>query len=375
MTDRNIRRSALIGLIVTGALVFATVSIGGLNIFKRRYTVNADFASAAGITSGDPVRVAGVEVGSVGGVQRLPGQRAVRVSLEVSRGTWLAHGTRASIRLRTLLGSRYVSLDTPSTGRKLAAGTVIPRSRTEVPVELDQMLDALDKVAKPFDVNALNRLVGTFARGLDGHTTQLNTMLHDLAGLSATLADRKNDIDRLIAAGAKLSTAVDDRRQALGSSIDNFASVLDTLATRRQALSDLVTGVKGLTDRLTPLLAANQGTLDSTLTNLVETVHVVVQQRQRLDLALGNFPEFARRLINVTSDGSFINVYYVGSIPGPYLADPIDLGDAHSGDPGKDGGLPRIWIQPPVTYPDANVGGVQVQGGDDSPPPPQGDKR
>src|SRR3954451_4412986 len=127
------------------------MSIGGLKIFERKYTVKADFASASGIGSGDPVRVAGVEVGQVAGVERLPRQRAVRVSMKVSKKTWLAQGTRASIRLRTLLGSRFIRLDTPSTGRKLAAGSLIPVSRTEVPVELAQTLDALNHVAQPFD--------------------------------------------------------------------------------------------------------------------------------------------------------------------------------------------------------------------------------
>ena len=373
MTDRNVRRSAIIGLVITAVLVAATMSIGGLHIFERRYTLQADFASASGINGGDPVRVAGVEVGQVTGVERLPERRAVRVSMKVSKKTWLATGTRASIRLRTLLGSRYISLDTPSTGRKLAAGALIPASRTEVPVELDQTLDALNHVAQPFDVNALNQLVNAFAKGLDGHAPQLNTMLHDLATLSGAMASRTGDIDRLIAATQKLSTAVDDRRQALGAGIDNFAAILDTLSARRQQLVELVTGVKGLSERLTPLLAKNQGTLDTTLTDLITTVGVLDKQRQRLDLALGNFPEFARRLISITSDGSFINIYYVGTIPGPYLADPVDLGDAHSGDPGKDGGLPRIWVQPPATYPSADAGGVQVKGGNDTPPPPEGD--
>src|SRR5437868_15326660 len=101
MTDRGIRRSAFTGLAITGVLVFLTASIGGLNIFKRKYAIAAEFSQASGISSGDPVRVAGVEVGSVGKVERLSGQRMVRVSLSINKGTWLADGTRASIRLRT----------------------------------------------------------------------------------------------------------------------------------------------------------------------------------------------------------------------------------------------------------------------------------
>lgn len=370
MTDRHIRRSAIIGIAVTTVLVFVTMSIGGLHLFARSYSISADFASASGIQSGDPVRVAGVEVGSVTKVERVERTTNVRATLKVNKGTWLADGTRASIRLRTLLGSRFVSLDTPATGRKLAAGARIPVDRTEVPVELDQTLDALSHVAKPFDVQSFNELVGAFAGGLDGHAQQLNAMLGDLARLSGVMAAKKGDIDTLIAATAKLSTAVDDRREALGTSVDSFAQILGTLAARRQQLTDLVGAVHALSDRLTPLLAKNQGTVDHALSDLVTTVGVLDQQKDRLDVALGNLPEFARRLVKVSDDGSFINVYFVGTIPGPYLADPVDLGDAHSNEPGRDGGLPRIWAQPPVSAPDENVGGTEVRGDDEQPPPP-----
>jgi phospholipid/cholesterol/gamma-HCH transport system substrate-binding protein len=372
MTDRHIRRSAIVGIAVTSILVFLTMSIGGLHVFARSYSIKAEFASASGIQSGDPVRVAGVEVGSVTKVERVERTTNVRATLKLDKGTWLADGTRASIRLRTLLGSRFVSLDTPSTGRRLAAGTIIPVDRTEIPVELDQTLDALSHVAKPFDVRSFNALVGAFAGGLDGHAQQLNAMLGDLAHLSDVMAAKQGDIDTLIAATAKLSTAVDDRREALGTSIDSFAQILGTLAARRQQLSDLVSAVHTLSDRLTPLLAKSQGTVDHALSDLVTTVGVLDEQKDRLDLALGNLPEFARRLVKVSDDGSFVNVYFVGTIPGPYVADPVDLGDAHSNEPGHDGGFPRIWAQPPAQVPNEDVGGTEVRGDDEQPPPPSG---
>ena len=363
MTDRNLRRSAVIGLVVTTVLVVLTMSIGGLHIFERTYSVRADFDSASGIAAGDPVRVAGVEVGSVSKVERLARDKAVRLTLKVDKSTWLGQGTRAAIRLRTLLGSRYVALDTPSTGRRLPADTLIPRDRTQTPVELDETLDALNRVAQPFDVDSFNRLVAAFAAGLEGHAPQLNSMLHDLATLSGTLAERREDIDRLVAATEKLGTAIDFRRDSLGTGIDNFAAILSTLAGRRAELTGLVSAVRGLSDRLTPLLDRNQGTIGQALTDLVTTVGVLDRQKDRLDLALGNLPEFARRLIKVTDDGSFINVYYVGTIPGPYLADPADLGE---------GGLPTLWVDPPASAPDANAGGTEIDGDDESPEPPSG---
>jgi phospholipid/cholesterol/gamma-HCH transport system substrate-binding protein len=370
VTDHHLRRTAVIGLVVTGALVFLTMSIGGLHVFQRHTTVTADFVSASGISAGDPVRVAGVEVGTVHRVERLVRRGLVRVTMHVDDGTWLARGTRASIRLRTLLGSRFVSLDTPAGGRPLSSGSVIPATRTQVPVELDETLDALSHVARPFDVSSFNRLVDAFASGLEGHGDELNAMLADLADLSDVVVSKRGDIDRLLAATERLSVAVDARRDELGTSIDSFAAILGTLADRRQQLTGLVGAVRGLSDRLTPLLAENQATVDAGLDDLLTTVRVLDRQRARLDLALGNLPEFARRLVKVTDDGSFINVYFVGTIPGPYLADPVDLGSADSNEPGRDGGLPRLWVDPPTSAPNGEVGGTEVRGDDESPPPP-----
>lgn len=370
MTDRNLRVSALVGFGVTLALVVVTFSIGGLHIFERTYTLSAVFASADEVTSGDPVRVAGVDVGSVTSVARRPD--GVGMKLRIRRNVGLSQATRASIRLRTLLGKKFVDLVDPGTGPVLKAGFTIPRARTTSATEVDTLLNAAKPVVQHVDVDSFNRMARSFDLALNGRAPELRTLLAGLDNLAGRLAERKDDIDRLIAATSVLSQAVDSRQGALTASIDNFAVVLDTLAARRAELSGLVSGVKGLSAQLTPLLKRNSTTIDTIVNDVLETATLLDSKRERLDLALDQLPDVVDALYRVTNQGSWVNVYIVGIGATPYLSNPVNLGDADGLEPGRDGGLPRLWLQPPAQLPSADAAGVTVDSGDHSPPRPSG---
>ena len=137
MTEHNIRRSAVVGLAVTLVLILMAWAVGGLKIFHRTYSVGAVFADASDVGTGDPVRVAGVDVGKVTAVQRLP--NSVRMTLEINKGIHLSEGTGASIRLRTLLGKKFVDLSDPGSGPQLPSRAVIPMSRTRAAVGVDEV--------------------------------------------------------------------------------------------------------------------------------------------------------------------------------------------------------------------------------------------
>src|SRR6187431_188940 len=99
MTERNIRRSALVGIAITLVLMTIAYVIGGLKIFSRTYTVKAVFADASDVGSGDPVRVAGIDVGKVAAIERQP--HSVLMTLEINQNVKLSQGLNASVRLRT----------------------------------------------------------------------------------------------------------------------------------------------------------------------------------------------------------------------------------------------------------------------------------
>ena len=370
MTEHNLRRTAVVGLLVTVALMAAAYLLGGAKILQRTYTVSAVFANASDIGGGDPVRVAGIEVGTVKGVERH--DRTVTLEFELKKGTELSRGTRAAVRLRTLLGKKYVELVDPGTGPRLRPNTVIPLSRTDPGTDVDEVVTSFDSSLEQVDVNAMNELIRSFDKVMAGKGETINTLLGDLDTLATSMGERRSDIDKLLAASATLLAAMDDRRAALGTSVDGMSAALDALAARRAELTQLVSGVRDLNTTLTPLLARNEKRIDGVLDDVLVTAKVLDAKRDRISLALDQLPEAVYALRKVVSQGGWIQVYNVGYPMSPYVADPIDPGDAHGQDPGSQGGLPSIWFRPPFQAPSTEVAGVSVDTGDNNAPPPEG---
>lgn len=117
-TEHHVRRRFRVGLVVLvalGAVMLGVFMIGQrANLFKKKLPFNTRFESAAGLVSGNPVRLNGVTVGNVLEVNLSPdpADQSVRVVYEVNRRIVprLRTGTRASIKTIGLLGDKYVDL-------------------------------------------------------------------------------------------------------------------------------------------------------------------------------------------------------------------------------------------------------------------------
>src|SRR5205085_8425161 len=126
--------------------------------FKHGYRLNATFASAVNIKGKSPVRIAGVNVGKVTSIKR-EGNVAV-VSMEVeSRGLPIHSDATAKIRPRIFLeGNWFVDLQPGSpSAPTLHSGSTLPITQTADPVQLDQVLDALNSDTR---ANLQNFLIG-----------------------------------------------------------------------------------------------------------------------------------------------------------------------------------------------------------------------
>src|SRR5262245_59050861 len=105
---------SIVAIILAAALIFLLSGQGGF--FWQRYSIKTIFNNVAGLGSGAPVRLAGVEIGTVEGV-RFVGDR-VEIVMEVNKNqqpriTTTSVATLGSI---SLLGEAAVDITPSSTG-------------------------------------------------------------------------------------------------------------------------------------------------------------------------------------------------------------------------------------------------------------------
>jgi phospholipid/cholesterol/gamma-HCH transport system substrate-binding protein len=114
--------------------------------FTRPYEVKAVFLSSNGLRPDSPVRIAGVEVGKVKKVDAQEGTDSAVVTMAIQEsGLPLHEDATAKIRPRIFLeGNFFVDLQPGTPGAKeLEDGETIKVTQTATPVQLDQVLTAL----------------------------------------------------------------------------------------------------------------------------------------------------------------------------------------------------------------------------------------
>jgi phospholipid/cholesterol/gamma-HCH transport system substrate-binding protein len=115
---------AVIGAVVlataAGFVVYAGQS-RGLQVGGSSYPLNASFRSADGITVGTDVRLAGINVGTVTGLDLDPASYRAKVTFTVDGALQIPADSDAKIASESLLGGNYLEI-TPGASEDMLAG-------------------------------------------------------------------------------------------------------------------------------------------------------------------------------------------------------------------------------------------------------------
>jgi phospholipid/cholesterol/gamma-HCH transport system substrate-binding protein len=206
--------------------------------------IKADFAYAADVVPGrTPVRVLGVDVGTVTGIARMANLRGVQVTMTLNDGSGVKvkQDASASLRWRTLLGlNYYVDLTPGSASAPPLADGVIPENRTSSQVELDQALQPLNAQGR----QAVQTMIDQFDAGFADPSAVRQTIqdtapaMHNLeSGLPALRGTVPGtDLPTLVTSTGRWMGAAARDEVALGGLIDNGVVALGVTAAQRLAL-------------------------------------------------------------------------------------------------------------------------------------------
>ena len=253
-------------------------TIGNIHPFRAAKGYTAEFTDVSGLLVNDAVKVSGVTVGKVTGMQVQPGGTA-KVHFSVRKDVDVGTRSQIEVRWRGVLGLRFLYV-VPAGSTPAEPGYDFPNTQTRSPTDIGLLLERLTPVMRGLDPKETNQVVQAFAQALKGREQQVRDLISQGASLTQAVASRDQQIRDLLTNAATLVNAYAKRQQQIRDLIDSFSQVATTVAKRNDTLVNAVSSIADVQGQLHRLLQANDKNLRESLDQL-ETISTVLENNHQ----------------------------------------------------------------------------------------------
>lgn len=236
----------LVGLVLTGVVIFI---IGQeRRVFARRVEYTATFPDVQGLKVGAPVRLSGVDIGTVKSISHSESTTDDRlyVKLDIVRdeAVRIRVDSIAKVANKGMLGDKMLEISTGTTGKpQIPPGGTIP---SEDPADFSTMLGRLGDMAKKTEnvITNLDKATGTFAE--DGTRKDLKEGLHSVTIILDNMAQGRGYAGKLMTdpqEAERISQAFqrfDQTLSKMNKTLDGLNHVLDRVNNGPGLLHSLV---------------------------------------------------------------------------------------------------------------------------------------
>ncbi len=315
--------------LATGVLV---VTIGNVS-FSGSKEYKAEFVDATGVVKGDDVRVAGVKVGVVQGVEIIDRTRAL-VTFSAGDEAQMTEATNAAIRYRNLVGQRYINL-TQGIGdsEPLEEGATIPASQTSPALDLTVLFNGFKPLFQALSPSDLNQLSYEIIQVFQGEGGTLEGLLAHTASVTQTLAARDEVIGALIDNLNEVLDHIGDRDEQLTELIQTFRTFVAGLKSDRRAILSSLDQISALSVETADLVSGIRKPFVEDIKQLRRFAGNLDRNKAEIDRALQVLPIKLNKVGRTAIYGSWFNFYlchFEGNIRFAGENFPIDY---HTGSP------------------------------------------
>jgi phospholipid/cholesterol/gamma-HCH transport system substrate-binding protein len=317
--ERNPMAIGVVGLAVLAGLLLAAFHLDDLAALTAQGSYRAAFRDASGLAPGNEVRVAGVRVGQVTDVGLATGASGpyVRVRFRLDDDdVRLGTRTGATIRIKTVLGQKYLALAPDGPGR-LADGAEIPLDRTAAPFDVMQAVTGLADTVDQIDTEQLAAAFSTLAQTFADTPPSVQSSLVGLSRLSQTVASRDAELRELLAHARGVTGVLAARDEEFRKLVADGSALLAEVSRRRDAIHALLVGTNELATQLSGLVADNRAKLAPALRQLRGVVALLQRNRDQLSQTIQQMAPFVNAFTNVLGNGRWFDSY-VGGLVQPY---------------------------------------------------------
>jgi phospholipid/cholesterol/gamma-HCH transport system substrate-binding protein len=300
---RALRYALAISLaVILTAAIAVLATPWGDRISRNTYV--AYFPNTNGLYTGDEVRILGVAVGTVEEIDPQPD--AAKVTFSVDRQYPVPADVQAAILSPSLVSARAIQLvPAYSGGPKLADGAAIPKNRTAVPVEWDDLRQQLEKLTDslqpttPGGPSAVGEFINSAAANLRGEGDTARDTVIKLSQAVSALGDHSTDIFSTVRNLQLLVSALSSSSDLLAAFNTNLADVTTVLSNTPNEVANATRGLDDAVNDLRGFVAENREGLGVTVDHLNAITTALNDSRGDVKQVLHIAPSVFQNFMNI----------------------------------------------------------------------------
>ncbi|AQA05450.1 mammalian cell entry protein [Mycobacterium sp. MS1601] len=287
----RIQLAVLLVIGLTAAVVMAInyVKVPAL-LGIGQYRVIVELPESAGLYPSGNVTYRGVTVGRVDDVRLTT--TGVEAVLALRTGTDIPSDLDAEVHSQSAVGEQYVALLPRSdAAQPLRDGDVIPLSRTTIPADLNELLDATNAGLLAIPGDDLRTAIDESATAVAGLGPELSRLIDGATGVAIDARDNLGPLITLIDKAAPVLDSQADTAADIQAWSSHVAELTAQLRDNDAAVAGIVQGGGPATDEVRALLDRVQPTVPILLANLVSIGEVALEYNASLEQILVLFPQ------------------------------------------------------------------------------------
>ncbi|HME49185.1 MCE family protein [Mycobacterium sp.] len=303
-------RNGLMGIVVLLLVIGVGQSFASVPMLSATPNYYAQFKDAAGIRSGDKVRIAGVDTGAVRSLVIQGDHIVVGFSLG---GMQIGTESTADIRTDTILGRRDIQIE-PRGSQPLRANGVLPLGQTTTPYQIYDAFFDLTKAASGWDIDTIKKSLNVLSETVDQTYPHLSAALQGVQRFSDTIGKRDDQIRQLLANANKIAGVLGNRSEQIDRLLVNAQTLLAAINERGQAITYLLQRIDAFAAQVQGFINDNPN-LNHVLEQLKILSALLAKKKYDLMDVLTAVSKFSVSLGEAISSGPYFKVMLVNLLP------------------------------------------------------------
>lgn len=241
------RIGIFVAFIAIAAILIIEI-LGGAGQLRGGSQMHALFQTVQELKVGDRVKMAGVEVGRVDGINIV--SNAVQVSMRMKKNAQIKTDSQATVQFAGLLGQNFVALSFGSPEAPLAEpdtylDTAEQPDLSAIMLKLDNVATGVENLTRSFSGESIENLLGPLTDFLTQNREPLRVTIANISKITGTISDGEGTVGQMI-----FDDSLHDSALASFTDLQRVVSDIQVTITQAQGILSDVNAGQGTAGKL-----------------------------------------------------------------------------------------------------------------------------